>query len=62
MLWRLQQRGCTMRVFRTFCSPGINDHVLSKCQCDVAARAKLHSRAARAAAFSHTRCLLFSTS
>ena len=30
----------------------INDHVLSKCQCDVAARAILHS---------HTRCLLYST-
>jgi hypothetical protein len=39
-------------VFLNVCSLPINDHVLSKCQCDVAARAILHS---------HTRCLLYST-
>ena len=42
----------TLCVFLTVCSLRINDHVLSKCQCDVAARAILHS---------HTRCLLYST-
>jgi hypothetical protein len=39
-------------VYFTVCSLPINDHVLSKYQCDVAARAILQS---------HTRCLLYST-
>ena len=42
----------TLCVFLTICSLRINDHVLYKCQCYVAARAILHS---------HTRCLLYST-
>jgi hypothetical protein len=53
---------CTLCVFLTLCSFRMNDRVLSKCQCHVAARAILHSRADPTAEFPHTRGLLFSTS